>query len=325
MVDDRRTEEEEHEAPAANVGDRTFRRVGPGGVLDHTAMMGTLDTTDTGAYGMTALEDLAPIFKVARAHDMAVAARALDPEDDGVPEDQVQVSQGLTVVQGDPEGDRARVRENARRAQTRLNEDAEFDPRFRAHYDRRAEAERGWIASMADMRPAEVVGVVPVQGPPVTEEAQQEREEAFAEQQEAQQEQQEEAQQEQEKDAEPEIPTTVPQQRPASEPKSSENVAPSIEPKPSPTEEEGEDKHTAADNPIWKATMEAARRRSDEAKERDSAPAAPKKPNRASSKHDWIDWALHVDPELSREQASAMKREDLIETYGNKTRPNENK
>lgn len=321
MVDDQRTEQEEHEAPAENIGDRTFRRVGPGGVMDHTAMMGTLDTTDTGAHGTAALRDLAPIFKVAHAYEMAVAARALDPDDDGVPEDLVQVSQGLTVVQGDPEGDKKRVLENARKAQAGLNDGDDFDPNFTAHFDRRAEAERAWVASMADMQPSLVVGSTPVQTPPVTEEAQEAREEAFAEQQEQQREAEEEA-------------TPVPQQRPASEPKDEPRPqeAPPVEPKPLSKDEEstngdGEDFHT-----LWKEASEKTKSKIDEglreAKKGPEAPSgkpAPKRPNRASSKLDWIEWALYVDPSLSRDKAQAMRREELIETYTNRTRPNENK
>lgn len=313
MVDDQRTEEEEHEAPAENIGDRAFRRVGPGGVLDHTAMMGTLDTTDTGAHGVAALESLAPIFKVAHAHDMAVAARALDPDDDGVSERQVQLSQGLTVVQGDPEGDKRRVLENAKRAQARLDEEADFDPKFTAHFNRQAEAERAWVASMADMQPSLVVGSTPMQTPPVTEEVQEAREEAIAEQQ--------------GRETEPDT-TQVPSQRPASEPKGeprkTSEETPAVEPKQFSEEEDkkgdGEDF-----NALWTEASEKAKNEVDKALQEGKQAQAPKKPNRASSKHDWVEWALYVDPALSRDKAEAMRREELIEAYIKKNRPNENK
>ena len=324
MADDRRTENEEPEAPAEDIGDRAFRRVGPGGVMDHTAMMGTLDTTDTGAQGLAALHNLAPIFKVARAHEMAVAARALDPDDDGVSEDMVQVSQGLTVVQGDPEGDKRRVLENARRAQVDLNGDeAEFDPRFTAYFDRQAEAERAWVASMADMRPSLVVGSAPVPLPPPSEEAQEAREEVFAEQQQEQQ-----AQQEQQEEAREAETTTVPQQRPASEPTDEpkpQEEQPAVEPKQLPKDEEstngnGEDFHTLWQEASGNVKNQVSEKLTESKKTDEPAPDKPKlkKPNQASSKHDWIEWALQKYPELSRDEAASMTRLELIEYCKNR-------
>lgn len=157
MADDRRTEEDNENVPATNFQDRVFRRYGPGSVMDHTAMLGTLDTTETGGtYGPSALMHLAPIFRVSAAHDLAVAARAMDPDDPEVPEEHVQVSSGLTVVQGDPEGQKRRVADAARRAQERLGQD--FDPQYVPPVDRTTEAERAWAASVAGMRPTMVEG-----------------------------------------------------------------------------------------------------------------------------------------------------------------------
>lgn len=157
MADDRRAEEENEDVPATSLEDRTFRRYGPGSVMDHTAMLGTLDTTETGgAYGPGALMHLAPIFRVSQAHDLAVAARAMDPDDPEVPEEHVQVSSGLTVVQGDPDGQKRRVADAARRAQERLGQS--FDPHYAPPVDRTTEAERAWAASVAGMRPTLVEG-----------------------------------------------------------------------------------------------------------------------------------------------------------------------
>lgn len=305
MADEPRAEEEEqeHETPAEHVGDRAFRRVGPGGVMDHTAMMGTLDTTDTGGtYGPSELEKLAPIFRVARAHDAAVAARALDPEDDSVREDQVTVSQGISIVQGDPEADKKRVLENAKLAQQRLDgEDTEFDPNFRAHFDRRAQAEAAWVASMSGMQPGLVVGGNDVlrPAPPAEEDMQAAQERQAA----------------QETVLTPEPKTELPQQP------------------ESPEQEQEPEQGTAADNPIWKATMEAAQRQREAARqqgelqggekteEKAEVPKPPanrprvKAPNKASSKAEWVEWALQCDPTLSREDAEAMHRTKLIEQY----------
>lgn len=47
-------------------------------------------------------------------------------------------------------------------------------------------------------------------------------------------------------------------------------------------------------------------------------PAAPKRPNKAASKDEWIGWARHVDPDRSLDELDAMTRNDLIEKYGDK-------
>jgi hypothetical protein len=297
MVDDRRTEEDP-EAPAEGIYDRTFRRVGPGGVMDHTAMMGTLDTTDTGGtYGHSALEHLAPIFKVARAHDLAVAARAVDPEDDGVPVDQVQVSQGLTVVQGDPEADRRRVTDAAHKAQRRLNEDEDFDPRFTPHFDRQAEAERAWVASMADMRPTVIRDSVPVPLGPSPEQA-------------AASEQTPETVQEPTQTPEP-VQEPEPASDPEDEPKKSfgalwEDASAKVESQLQGKSEEGKTEPGTSESPSPLKTPKI------------------KPPNKADSKAMWVEWALACDPNLDPVKAESMTRLDLISEY-DKYRPTENK
>lgn len=85
-----------------------------------TDLSGQLDTSGTSAGGHSRLENIAAVFDVARARDLQVALRALDPEDREVHEDQVQVSQGITVTHGDPEAEKARVVAEAERAQQRV-------------------------------------------------------------------------------------------------------------------------------------------------------------------------------------------------------------
>jgi hypothetical protein len=40
------------------------------------------------------------------------------------------------------------------------------------------------------------------------------------------------------------------------------------------------------------------------------------RPAQSAAKADWVDYALHANAELSREEAEAMTKADLIETYG---------
>jgi hypothetical protein len=47
-------------------------------------------------------------------------------------------------------------------------------------------------------------------------------------------------------------------------------------------------------------------------------PAAPKRPNKAASKDEWVGWARHVDQGKSVDELDAMTRNELIETYGDK-------
>jgi hypothetical protein len=78
-------------------------------------MSGQLDTSGTSAGGHSQLENIAAVFGIARARDLQVALRAMDPADHEVGSEQVQVSQGITVVHGDPEADRKRVAGEAER------------------------------------------------------------------------------------------------------------------------------------------------------------------------------------------------------------------
>lgn len=135
--------------------------------LDPTAMSGTFDTTDTGAGHHTKVENLAPIFEVARAHDLAYARRALDPDDDEVSAEHVQVSQGVSVVQGDPDAERDRVLRRAEKAQenvqkrhgykvsAKASDGDEDDGANRLDVFGRERAQKDWANQVAQMRQAE--------------------------------------------------------------------------------------------------------------------------------------------------------------------------
>lgn len=137
-----------------------------------TALSGTFDTSDSGGSGhYTRVENLAPIFGVAKAHNLHVAARALDPDDDGVSEMHVQRSTAFTVSQGDPEGDKRRLLERAERE----GNDASG---LMAHR-RTDEAMAQWRHEVEAMRPAEEApdGSVAVQERPSEPEATEEPQE----------------------------------------------------------------------------------------------------------------------------------------------------
>ena len=92
--------------------------------VDHSAMTGTYDTSDTAGAGAphADLRGVTAAFDLARAADLAWALRAMDPADEAVSPNVVQTSPGLTVNRGDPDGDRQRVAEAARRAAQALEE-----------------------------------------------------------------------------------------------------------------------------------------------------------------------------------------------------------
>lgn len=135
--------------------------------LDPTAMSGTFDTTDTGAGHHTKVENLAPIFEVARAHDLAYARRALDPDDEEVSAEHVQVSQGVSMVQGDPDAERQRVLDRANKSRDKVKErhgytvsanasdGDEDDGANRLDVFGRDQAQRDWENQVAQMRAAE--------------------------------------------------------------------------------------------------------------------------------------------------------------------------
>jgi hypothetical protein len=68
---------------------------------DPLAQYGTVDTSDTGGGGAHgSIADASPVFAEARAMNLLVAARALDPEDDSVGEELVTLPQGSVSVTG---------------------------------------------------------------------------------------------------------------------------------------------------------------------------------------------------------------------------------
>lgn len=77
-----------------------------------TDQYGTLDTSGTAGTAHSRLEEVTPVFDVAKKADLATAARALDPNDDSVPASLVVLPEGQQLVAGDPEGARKRI-ENA--------------------------------------------------------------------------------------------------------------------------------------------------------------------------------------------------------------------
>ena len=54
-------------------------------VPEPTAQFGTLDTSGTAGVAHSRLEEITPVFDVARKQEAKAAAAALDPEDDSVP------------------------------------------------------------------------------------------------------------------------------------------------------------------------------------------------------------------------------------------------
>lgn len=99
--------------------------------VDHAAMTGTYDTSDTAGSGAphADIRGVTSAFDLAAASDLAWALRAMDPADQDVPPNVVQTSPGLTVNRGDPDGDRQRVSDAADRARRALEEAGmELDP-----------------------------------------------------------------------------------------------------------------------------------------------------------------------------------------------------
>lgn len=69
-------------------------------VPDPFFQSGNLDTSDTAGSANNSIKEISPIFDVARVQNMRTAARALDPEDDGVPAELVTLPQGQVTVMG---------------------------------------------------------------------------------------------------------------------------------------------------------------------------------------------------------------------------------
>lgn len=60
----------------------------------------TLDTSETGGPFHQSIDEVSPVFSEAKARNLVTAARALDPEDDGVGAELVTLPQGAVTVTG---------------------------------------------------------------------------------------------------------------------------------------------------------------------------------------------------------------------------------
>jgi hypothetical protein len=98
---------------------------------DPHAMTGYYDTSETGGNGAkhATLTGVAAVFDRQRAADLAVAVRAMDDDDEGVPASQVNTSPALTINRGDPESDKKRIAGAADRAREALRDSGmDVDP-----------------------------------------------------------------------------------------------------------------------------------------------------------------------------------------------------
>jgi len=90
-------------------------------VPDPTHVYGTLDTSGTAGGNHEKLELISPVFDVAKAQDVAFAARAVDPDDD-------EVDENTHVVLPDNGRDADSGREAIRRAADKLGDVPVQDP-----------------------------------------------------------------------------------------------------------------------------------------------------------------------------------------------------
>lgn len=61
---------------------------------------GTVDTSDTAGGAHQSVAEVSPVFAMSRVNNLLTAARALDPEDDGVGAELVTLPQGAVTVTG---------------------------------------------------------------------------------------------------------------------------------------------------------------------------------------------------------------------------------
>lgn len=78
-------------------------------IPDPTFQFGTVDTSGTAGTADNRIEEVTPIFDVAKQQDLITAARALDPDDPDVSSAMVVIPEGMRVVHGDPEAARENV------------------------------------------------------------------------------------------------------------------------------------------------------------------------------------------------------------------------
>lgn len=72
----------------------------PSHVIDPFAQSGTVDTSDTSGTANNSIREVSPVFDIARAQNLQLAARALDPNDLSVPEELVVLPAAVVTVQG---------------------------------------------------------------------------------------------------------------------------------------------------------------------------------------------------------------------------------
>ncbi len=85
----------------------------PDHVPNPTDLYGTLDTSGTAGAAHGRIEEISPLFEKARQDDLATAARALDPDDDGVPASLVVLPEGQKLSVVDPEAEAERLKQVA--------------------------------------------------------------------------------------------------------------------------------------------------------------------------------------------------------------------
>lgn len=86
-------------------------------VPNPTDQYGVLDTSDTGGGAHQHLEEISPIFDVAKKDAAIVAGRALDPDDPDVPESLVVLPQGQNIIPVDTEAHKEKVVQAAKEAE----------------------------------------------------------------------------------------------------------------------------------------------------------------------------------------------------------------
>lgn len=86
----------------------------PDFVPNPTDAVGTLDTSGTAGTAHGKIEEVTPIFDVAKQQDLATAAKALDDKDDSVDAALVTLPTGSTIVNEDPDAAKRRVKEAAK-------------------------------------------------------------------------------------------------------------------------------------------------------------------------------------------------------------------
>lgn len=85
-----------------------------GHVPNPTDVIGTIDTSGTGGGD---IREQSAVFAFADRADLRVARRALDPDDPDVPASLVVLPEGVTIVTGDSDAARERVRKAAEDAE----------------------------------------------------------------------------------------------------------------------------------------------------------------------------------------------------------------